>query len=197
MFVFSTFLIRRNSGLFIRSWRPLPCGCKCEETRALQLIPLNNWKDISKIYLSLIIRSNVNELMSKFWGALKLCENSLYETTANAMPSLGSTLTQNRVQVYISFWFLNLGIDNSDNHQFPQDMSFPSKSSKSNIKAQSQNVFVDNKYLHITFEFIEIIVWQFTDNGVLEKFGFKHRILQEKTHREWVSNPMSVWNAEH
>lgn len=54
---------------------------------------------------------------------------------------------------------------------------------------------MDNKYLHITFEFIEIIVWHFTDDGVLEKFRFKHSILQEKTH--WVSDPMSIWNAKH
>lgn len=61
-------------------------------------------------------------------------------------------------------------------------MLLPSNSSKSNIQVQIPNVFMENKYLHITFEFIEIIVWHFTDNGVLEKFRFKHSILQEKIH---------------
>lgn len=49
---------------------------------------------------------------------------------------------------------------------------------------------MDNKYLHVTFEFIEIVVWHFTNDGVLEKFRFKHSILQEKTVR--VTNPVST-----
>lgn len=56
---------------------------------------------------------------------------------------------------------------------------------------------MDNKYLHVPFEFIEIIVRHFTDDGVLEKFGLKQSILEEETHWEWASNPMSPWNSKH
>lgn len=48
-------------------------------------------------------------------------------------------------------------------------------------KAEIDNVFMDNKYLHVSFEFIEIIVRHFTDDGILEKFWFKRSILQEET----------------
>lgn len=40
---------------------------------------------------------------------------------------------------------------------------------------------MDNKYLHVPFEFIEIIIRHFTDDGILEKFWFKRSILQEET----------------
>lgn len=48
---------------------------------------------------------------------------------------------------------------------------------------------MDNEHLHVPFEFIEIIIRHFTDDGILEKFWFKWSILQEETHTEWVSNP--------
>lgn len=64
-------------------------------------------------------------------------------------------------------------------HHFLQN-TFPT-SSKRNVTVQIQNTFVDNKYLHVPFEFIEIIVRHFTDDGVLEKLRFKQSTLQDET----------------
>lgn len=83
-----------------------------------------------------------------------------------------------QIPVYILYCLLNPGIGNSDIHQFLQNTFLPSKR---NIKVQIPNAFMDNKYLHVPFEFIEIIVRRFTDDGVLEKFRFKQSILQEET----------------
>ena len=102
-----------------------------------------------------------------------------------------------QIPVYIFYWLPNPGTDNSDVHQFLKNTFLPPSSSKRNTKVQIRNVFLDNKYLHVAFEFIEIIVGHFTDDGVLEKLWFKHSVLQEETHQEWLSNPVSIWNAKH
>lgn len=38
---------------------------------------------------------------------------------------------------------------------------------------------MDNKYLHVPFEFTEVVVRHFTDDGVLKKFWLEESILQE------------------